>query len=128
MCGPCRSGAALMVDGPHAVSRMLGDVKFLAHGRVEPTAAERWREAGEGPLRPPTPELAGAPGYTRDPPAAPERGVLVPIQGGAADHPPLFCIHPVGGEVVAYRELARRLPDQVVHGLQSPGRPLEDLD
>ncbi|HJX29030.1 MAG TPA: thioesterase domain-containing protein, partial [Thermoanaerobaculia bacterium] len=127
MAEPYRAGAARMVDGPHAVSRMLGDVKFLAHGRVEPTAAERWREAGEVPLGAPTREVAGELGYTRDPQAAPERGVLVPIQGGAADHPPLFCIHPVGGEVVAYRELARRLPDQVVHGLQSPGRPIEDL-
>lgn len=120
MAEPYREGAARMVDGPHAVSRMLGDVKFLAHGRVEPAAAERWREAGEVPLGAPTREVAAELGFVE---AAPERGVLVPLQAGAPDSPPLFCVHPVGGEVVAYRELARRLPGQTVYGLQSPGKP-----
>ncbi|HSF38680.1 MAG TPA: amino acid adenylation domain-containing protein [Thermoanaerobaculia bacterium] len=124
MAEPYREGAARMVDGPHAVSRMLGDVKFLAHGRVEPKAAERWREAGEVPLGAPTREVAAELGFGE---AAPERGVLVPLQAGSPDVPPLFCVHPVGGEVVAYRELARRLPGQTVYGLQSPGKPIEDL-
>ncbi len=35
-----------MTDGLHAASRMLGDVKFHQHGRVDPTAAERWRSTG----------------------------------------------------------------------------------
>jgi pimeloyl-ACP methyl ester carboxylesterase len=133
MAEPYREGAARMVDGPHAVSRMLGDVKFLAHGRVDPAAAERWREAGAAPLGAPARELAAELGYldASDAPdaleAAPERGVLVPLQAGPPDRRPLFFVHPVGGEVVAYRELARRLPGQVVYGLQSPGRPIEDL-
>jgi thioesterase domain-containing protein len=124
MAEPYREGVARMVDGPHAVSRMLGDVKLLAHGRVDPAAAERWREAGEVPLGVLTRNVAAELGY---PDAAPERGVLVPIQAGSADSPLLFCVHPVGGDVVAYRELARRLPGQTVYGLQSPECPVEDL-
>jgi thioesterase domain-containing protein len=121
MAEPYREGTARMVDGPHAVSRMLGDVKFLAHGRVDPAAAERWRETGKLPLGAPARKVAEELGYL------PEQNVLVRLQAGAPDCPPLFCIHPVGGEVVAYRELARRLPGQTVYGLQSPGRPIEDL-
>ncbi|HSN87950.1 MAG TPA: thioesterase domain-containing protein, partial [Thermoanaerobaculia bacterium] len=121
MAEPYRAGAARMVDGPHAVSRMLGDVKFLAHGRVDAAAAERWREAGEIPLGAPAREVAAELGYP------PEQNVLVRLQAGAPDSSPLFCTPAVGGEVVAYRELARRLPGQTVYGLQSPGRPIEDL-
>jgi thioesterase domain-containing protein len=52
----------------------------------------------------------------------------VPLQEGSPDRRPLFCVHPVGGEVVAYRELARRLgADQPVYGLQSSDPPLEDV-
>ena len=44
---------------------------------------------------------------------------LVPIQTGGAQ-PPLFCIHPVGGEVLCYTDLAHYLgTDQPVYGLQS---------
>ena len=46
---------------------------------------------------------------------------LVPIQPLGAQ-PPLFLIHPVGGNVLCYRLLAEALkPDQPVYGLQSPG-------
>jgi thioesterase domain-containing protein len=137
MAEPYRPGVARMVDGPHAVSRMLGDVKFLGHGRVDPAAAERWREgreggeaAGEAPLGPPARELALALGYPLGSPeiALPGRGVLVSLQKGAPAVLPLFCVHPVGGEVVAYRELALRLgPERPVYGLQSPEPPVEDI-
>jgi len=130
MAEPYRPGAARMTDGPHAVSRMLGDVKFLTHGKVDATAAERWRHLGEPPLGEPTRTVASALGYAG--PAAravPGRGVLVPLNVPHADpaapeRRPLFCVHPVGGEVAAYRELARRLgPDQPFYGLQTPERP-----
>ncbi|CAM3286845.1 Amino acid adenylation domain-containing protein [Corallococcus soli] len=46
---------------------------------------------------------------------------LVPIQPGGSQ-PPFFCVHPVGGNVLAYAELAKQLgPDQPFHGLQSQG-------
>jgi amino acid adenylation domain-containing protein len=67
MADPYRAGAgrtsSRMVDGPHAESRMLGDVKLLAHGKVDAAVGERWREAGGPPLGEPTRELAAALGY-----------------------------------------------------------------
>jgi amino acid adenylation domain-containing protein len=46
---------------------------------------------------------------------------LVPIQRGG-DRRPLFLVHAVGGNVLGYAELARRLgADQPVYGLQSQG-------
>ncbi|HYH44517.1 MAG TPA: condensation domain-containing protein, partial [Thermoanaerobaculia bacterium] len=36
--------AGRMTDGIHAWSRMLGDVKFLQHAKVDPAVAERWRD------------------------------------------------------------------------------------
>ena len=46
---------------------------------------------------------------------------LVPIQPSGSRRP-LFCIHPGGGNIVGYMELARHLDqDQPVYGLQSRG-------
>ncbi|WP_164021762.1 non-ribosomal peptide synthetase, partial [Pyxidicoccus trucidator] len=46
---------------------------------------------------------------------------LVPIQRGGTRRP-FFCVHPVGGNVLGYAELARQLgPDQPFYGLQSQG-------
>ena len=46
---------------------------------------------------------------------------LVPIQP-QGDKPPLFCLHPWGGNVLCYSELARHLgPEQPVYGLQARG-------
>ncbi|NET87243.1 MAG: amino acid adenylation domain-containing protein [Kamptonema sp. SIO1D9] len=36
--------------------------------------------------------------------------------------PPLFCVHPIGGSVFGYEELARQLaPERPFYGLQAPG-------
>jgi thioesterase domain-containing protein len=46
---------------------------------------------------------------------------LVMIQGGNAQTP-FFCVHAAGGNVLEYRDLARRLgPDQPFYGLQAKG-------
>ncbi|HET7451576.1 MAG TPA: amino acid adenylation domain-containing protein [Thermoanaerobaculia bacterium] len=46
---------------------------------------------------------------------------LVPLQPKGSK-PPLFCIHPIGGNVVGYIDLARRLgEDQPLYGLQAVG-------
>jgi amino acid adenylation domain-containing protein len=46
---------------------------------------------------------------------------LVPIQSSGS-RPPLFFVHPVGGNVLCYADLARCLgPEQPFYGLQSPG-------
>ena len=46
---------------------------------------------------------------------------LVPIQP-AGSQPPFFCVHGVGGNVIGFSELARRMaPDYPFYGLQSQG-------
>jgi amino acid adenylation domain-containing protein len=46
---------------------------------------------------------------------------LVPVQPGGS-RPPLFCVHAQSGQVLFYRDLARRLGDsQPLYGLQSAG-------
>jgi thioesterase domain-containing protein len=46
---------------------------------------------------------------------------LVPISPGGT-RPPFYCVHAVGGNVLTYADLARRLgPDQPVYGLQAVG-------
>ena len=46
---------------------------------------------------------------------------LVALQP-AGSRPPFFCVHPIGGEVLAYHTLARRLgTDQPFYALQAPG-------
>ncbi|RYZ36779.1 MAG: non-ribosomal peptide synthetase, partial [Myxococcaceae bacterium] len=58
---------------------------------------------------------------------------LLPLQREGSRRP-FFCVHPVGGNVLAYAELARRLgPDQPFYGLQSQGLdgiqpPLESVE
>ncbi|HEX8921435.1 MAG TPA: amino acid adenylation domain-containing protein [Pyrinomonadaceae bacterium] len=47
---------------------------------------------------------------------------LVMIQPGSSSRPPFFSVHPSGGNVLCYAELARHLgPDQPVYGLQAQG-------
>ncbi|WP_404362460.1 amino acid adenylation domain-containing protein [Corallococcus coralloides] len=57
------------------------------------------------------------------------RGALVPIQPSGT-RPPLFLVHPVGGSVLCYAELARKLgADQPVFGLQvPPGAPPRSIE
>ncbi|HEX8088681.1 MAG TPA: amino acid adenylation domain-containing protein, partial [Blastocatellia bacterium] len=56
---------------------------------------------------------------SRNAPDASFFSTLVKIKAGGT-RPPLFCIHPAGGEVMAYRYLADYIdPGQPVYGLQS---------
>lgn len=49
-------------------------------------------------------------------------GPLVMIQRGNATHQPLLMVHPIGGEVFFYRDLARHLGnEQPVYAFQAPG-------
>ncbi|WP_420718375.1 thioesterase domain-containing protein [Pyxidicoccus sp. MSG2] len=51
---------------------------------------------------------------------APSQSALVPLRRGGP-RTPFFCVHPVGGGVLAYLELSRRMhPEQPFYGLQSP--------
>jgi amino acid adenylation domain-containing protein len=83
---PYADAASRMTDGLHAESRMLGDVKFHQHGRIEPSAADRWRRLdSEDALGEPTRRLATALGYR---PGLPD-GRLAPIRrAGPEDSAP----------------------------------------
>ena len=62
-----------MTDALHPLARMLGDVKFHAHGRVRPEAAERRQgRFPEQKLGAPTRQLAERFGYTLAPPGRAE--------------------------------------------------------
>jgi thioesterase domain-containing protein len=57
---------------------------------------------------------------------------LVRIRERPSDRPPLFLIHPAGGTVLCYRDLAERL-DVTCYGLQAPGladgeQPIESVE
>jgi amino acid adenylation domain-containing protein len=87
MAEPYRTGVARMTDGVHAVSRMLGDVKFHRHGKVDPSSAERWRGTGQVPLGGPARELAAELGYTVDDAGS---GIRRGLRGGRATAPLSF--------------------------------------
>ena len=60
-----------------------------------------------------------------------DRSALVPIGSaeGGPSLPPLFCVHPVGGEILCYAELARALPGSwPIYGLQTPQEPDSTLE
>jgi hypothetical protein len=44
MLEPYKEKAQRMTDGVNAVSEMSGDLKFHLHERIEPGAAERWKQ------------------------------------------------------------------------------------
>lgn len=51
-----------------------------------------------------------------------ETSCLIEIQTGDAGRPPLFLIHPEGGNILMYRDLAQHLgPEWTVYGIQSEG-------
>jgi amino acid adenylation domain-containing protein len=59
--------------------------------------------------------LLGQEGWT------PPWSSLVVIQAGGSK-PPFFCVHGIGGGILGFRDLARRLgPEQPVYGLQAQG-------
>ncbi|HKP11358.1 MAG TPA: sulfotransferase [Blastocatellia bacterium] len=44
---PHQNKAQKMTDGPHALSRMLGDAKFHTFKSIDPTVADRWKYADQ---------------------------------------------------------------------------------
>ncbi|MFP5287480.1 MAG: thioesterase domain-containing protein, partial [Thermoanaerobaculia bacterium] len=69
----------------------------------------------------------GLAALVRQPGRLTPRSALVPIQAEGSQ-PPVFFVHPVGGTLFAYVELARRLgPDQPFYGFQVPETGAEEL-
>jgi thioesterase domain-containing protein len=124
MVQPYQHKEKRMTDGIHPLSQMLGDVKFHQHSAIDARVAERWKEqAANDPLAVATWEVAEKLGYRRATSSSRSRvgpeSLLVPIQPQGS-LPPFFCVHPVGGGVFCYRELARCLgSDQPFYGLQA---------
>ncbi|MFC3536783.1 amino acid adenylation domain-containing protein [Couchioplanes azureus] len=79
-----------------------------------------------------TPTIAELAGRLRDGGTPAAFDPLVPIRA-AGSRPPLFLVHPIGGNVLCYVRLAQALPaDQPVYALQAAGtepgtEPLRDL-
>ncbi|HSF40208.1 MAG TPA: amino acid adenylation domain-containing protein, partial [Thermoanaerobaculia bacterium] len=106
MLDPYEDTGRRMTDGIHALSRMVGDVKFHEHKAIDPAVAESWKkEIAEDFLGEPTWRMAESLGYPRKRKTAPS---LVRLQP-KGDRPPLVAVHPVGGNVLAYTGLAREL-------------------
>lgn len=118
MVEPYREKEKRMTDGIHPLSQMLGDVKFHQHSRVDAGVAERWKEqTANDPLGEATWAVAEALGYEREQAATNSMLVAIQPQGSL---PPFFCVHPIGGGVFCYRDLARHLGfDQPFYGLQA---------
>ena len=97
---------AQMTDAIHPMARMLGDVKFHQHGNIRAEAAERRQgRYPEHALGEVTRELARTLGYELH---NRQRAALVGLETrGRA--PAFFCVHPAGGTVLCYRDLARQL-------------------
>ena len=65
--------------------------------------------------------------YINDAIDADDERSLVLLQSGGQDRIPFFCVHPAGGDILGFQELASALgPDQPFYGLQSLGRFLDD--
>ncbi len=139
MIEPYEERRRRMTDGIHAQAKMLGDVKFHEHRRIDAAAADRWREVyGEDFLGEPARRLAGTLGYAD---VAPE--TAAPVSSGAARAPrpaprhlppcltalrpgdaapPLFLVHAVFGDTYFFRHLAAALaPGRPVYGLRATG-------
>ncbi len=71
-----------------------------------------------------TPTVAGLAGLLRSGGAFSTFDPLVPFRTNGA-RPPLFFVHPAGGNVLCFTQLNRHLPaDQPFYGLQAPGTEL----
>jgi amino acid adenylation domain-containing protein len=67
------------------------------------------------------PTIAELAGFLREGGQTASWSSLVPLQPHGA-LPPFFCVHPVGGNVLSFHDLARHIgPDQPIYGLQARG-------
>jgi amino acid adenylation domain-containing protein len=81
MLQPYKDQKRRMTDGIHAVSRMLGDVRFRAHKDIDPKIADRWKEYYKDDfLGDVTWQVAERLGYKKETLQANQRGKLIPIQ------------------------------------------------
>jgi amino acid adenylation domain-containing protein len=118
MAEPYKEKEKKMTDGIHPQSKMLGDVKFHTHKGVDQKVADRWAEEYDRDfLGNMTWEMADTLGYRR---TQKRLSSLIELQRGGSKEP-FFSIHPMGGNVQCYMELARILgQERPFYALQSP--------
>jgi amino acid adenylation domain-containing protein len=129
MLQPYQDKQQRMTDSLYQESKMVGDPKFHTHKQIEPQTAERWRNTYTADfLGEVTWEMAESLGYSKislaESHQAPSilSSPLVTLQPGDKNRLPFFCIHPIGGNVFWYMDLARHLgAEQPFYGLQSAG-------
>jgi thioesterase domain-containing protein/acyl carrier protein len=126
MLQPYQDKQQRMTDSLYQVSKMVGDPKFHTHKQIEAQTADRWRNTYTTDfLGKMTWEMAESFGYqTPKPHQFPSTltSPLVSLQAGDQNKLPFFCIHPIGGNVFWYMNLARHLgAEQPFYALQSAG-------
>ena len=130
-----------MTDGIHALSKMLGDVKFHSHKRIDPKVARNWeKHFPHDCLGDITKEVARSLGYEYFSRSERQKiqtlhRALMPItpipdnlylNDAEATQPsfvkpPFFCVPGAGGNPIYFYALARCLGlDQPFYGLQTP--------
>lgn len=121
MLQPYHDGHAKMTDGIHPLSKMLGDVKFHEHQRIEASMADAWKtEYHENMLGDLAWDVARKLGYEPESNPLP-RLPLVSIRP-EGKRVPIICVHPGDGNILLYHELARQLgAEQPFYGLQALG-------
>jgi len=134
MIEPYQERQQRMTDGIHEQAKMLGDVKFHTHKKIDSSAAERWRAVyTEDFLGDVTRDLAIGLGYRELEESRPAAGAdeagrrelppnLTALRPGDADTPALFLVHAVFGDTYFFRYLAAALaPGRPVYGLRALG-------
>jgi amino acid adenylation domain-containing protein len=135
MLEPYQDNHVRMTDSIHPLSKMLGDVKFHKHTKIDAGGADRWREQitvdflGDISW-----DIAESLGYKKGlavTEAREERSSRSAKSAGwsplvafrsSGSRPPFFCVHAVGGSVFCYTALMRHLDsDQPFYGLQARG-------
>ena len=86
---------------------------FLERPSVTTLAGARGQGAGRRSRREPPPRR-------RPPPSRPRVVVAAGCLQPAGEGPPMFCLHPLGGDVNCYRDLARRSRGRPVYALARP--------
>ncbi|TPK79088.1 amino acid adenylation domain-containing protein [Mesorhizobium sp. B2-4-13] len=98
----------------------LGGSSF-AGMRLMARLEERFAQRVSFPTLIAHPTVAGLAAVLRDGGSAHEARLAIPIRAGN-DDPALFCVHPIGGNVMCYAALAQALPPgRAVYGIRASG-------